>query len=158
MSSKIYCLDTSALIQPWNTYYSVDICPEYWQVLEDLAKKGVVFCTQEVKREIEKQDDGLHAWASERPFLFREISEDVQVNLRKILSTHKELIDDKKERSMADAWVIAHAMAEKAVVVTKEGFAPRKIKIPDVCNAYNIPCIDDVQFVREIGLKLSARL
>ncbi|MBN2269795.1 MAG: DUF4411 family protein [Sedimentisphaerales bacterium] len=158
MSKKIYCLDTSALIQPWNTYYSVDICPEYWQVLEDLANKGVVFCTQEVKREIEKQDDGLHAWAKERPFLFREISEQVQVNLRNILSTHKELIDDKKDRSMADAWVVAHAMAEKAVVVTKEGFAPRKIKIPDVCHAYNIPCIDDIQFVREIGLKLSARL
>jgi len=158
MGTRIYCFDTSALIQPWNSYYSPDICPQYWEVLEKLAAKGVVFCTQEVKREIQKQDDPLHAWVRERPFLFREITEQVQANLKKVLRTHRELVDDKKERSMADAWVVAHAMAEKAVVVTKEGFAPRRIKIPDVCQAYGIGCIDDVAFVREIRLKMSARL
>lgn len=70
MSGRIYCLDTSALIQPWNSYYSTDICPEYWQVWEDLARKGVVFCTREVKREIQKQDDALHAWVRHARFFF----------------------------------------------------------------------------------------
>lgn len=86
------------------------------------------------------------------------MTEKVQVNLRQILSTHRELVDDKKDRSMADAWVVAHAMTERAIVVTKEGFAPRKIKIPDVCKAYDVRCIDDIEFVREIGLRFSAKL
>lgn len=59
---------------------------------------------------------------------------------------------------MADAWVIAHAMAEGATVVTKEGFAPRRVKIPDVCNALGVRCVDDFTFLREVGVRFSARL
>ena len=158
MSAQIYCLDTSALIQPWHNYYSMDLCPQYWDVLESLAGKGTVFCTMAVKEEIEEKDDDLHLWIQQRPFLFREVTTQVQANLRRILRTHHELVDDKKDRSRADAWVAAHAMAEGAVVVTKEGFAPRKIKIPDVCRDYSIPCIDDIAFVRAIGVRFSATL
>ena len=123
-----------------------------------MAAKDIVFCTYAVRREIEKKDDKLWAWAKERPYLFRDVTEQVQRNLKKILGTHKDLVKEGKDRSMADAWVIAHAMAEGAVVVTKEGFAPRKVKIPDVCKAYDVPCIDDIEFVRQIGLKFSAKL
>ena len=158
MTRKTYCFDTSALIQPWNTYYAMEFFADFWDVIESLAKQGIVFCTDEVRREIEKKDDSLHAWVKERPFLFREPTEEVQENLRRILTSHNELAKEGKDRSRADPWVIAHAMAERATVVTKEGFAPRRTKIPDVCQVYNVPCIDDTQFVREIGLKISAKL
>jgi hypothetical protein len=59
---------------------------------------------------------------------------------------------------MADPWVIAHAQAENAVVVTKESRAPKKIKIPDVCMAFNIPWMNDFEFLSEIGVKFSAKL
>ena len=158
MADNVYSLDTSALIQPWNTYYSMELCPGYWDVLDGLARKGVVFCTRDVRREIEKQDDRLFAWVKARPFLFREATEEVQRNLRRILASHPELVDSKRDRSMADPWVIAHAMAEKAIVVTKEGFAPRKVKIPDVCRAVGVVCIDDFEFLHRIGLRFSAKL
>lgn len=158
MGSNRYCLDTSALIQPWNTYYSMELCPEYWDVLDDLARRGVVFCTQDVKREIKKGDDELFAWVKQRPFLFQEVTAGVQQNLRSILQEHRDLVDTKRDRSMADAWVIAHAMAEGATVVTKEGFAPRRVKIPDVCNALGVRCVDDFIFLREVGVRFSARL
>jgi len=92
----------------------------------------------------------------QRPFLFREVTEEVQHNLRRILQAHPELVDTKRDRSMADPWVIAHAMAEGAVVVTKEQFAPRRIKIPDVCQAFGVRCMDDFQFLREVGVRFSA--
>ena len=158
MAKTLYCLDTSALIQPWNTYYAMDLCPDYWAVIDKLAADGVFFCTMEVKREIKKKDDGLSAWVEARPHIFREITEDVQRNLRRILATHKELVKAGKDRSMADAWVVAHAITENATVVTKEGFAPRKIKIPDVCGHYSVRCIDDVEFVRETGVRFSAKV
>ena len=158
MSGMKYCLDTSALMEPWNKYYSMDLCPQYWDVLNDLGEKGIVFCTHDVKREIEKKDDDLFAWIKDRPFLFREVTEQVQENLRGILASHSRLVNTAKERSMADPWVIAHAMAENATVVTKEGFAPRKIKIPDVCMALKVPCIDDFEFLRRVGVRFSATL
>lgn len=63
--SKIYCLDTNVLIEPWNKYYSMDLCPEYWDVIDDLASKGIVFCTKLVRKEIENIDDKLNLWVKD---------------------------------------------------------------------------------------------
>ncbi len=65
--SHIYCLDTNVFIEPWNKYYSMSLCPDYWELIDSLAKEGVLFCTEEVCREIEKVDDGLNDWVHARP-------------------------------------------------------------------------------------------
>ena len=156
-----YCLDTNVLIQAWNSYYSMELCPEYWEILDDLAQKGAVFCTQEVKREIDKIDDELKEWIKHRPYLFREIDEEVQHHLRDVLAKFQRLVDTAKDRSMADPWVIAHSLAENATVVTKEMPTPagsKRITIPNVCREFDVRCINDFQFVTEIGIRFSARL
>lgn len=156
--NRTYCLDTNVLIEPWNKYYSMELCPEYWDIIENLAKNQVVFCTFEVRREIEKVDDELFKWVGSRPYLFRDETPQVQHYLRQILAKFLRLVDTRKDRSMADPWVIAHAQAENAVVVTKESRAPKKIKIPDVCMAFNIPWMNDFEFLSEIGVKFSAKI
>ena len=155
-----YCLDTNVLIQAWNTYYSMDLAPKYWDILDGMAKKGSVFCTHEVRREIEKVDDGLTKWIKGRDHLFRDITEDVQQHVRDVLKAFPRLVDTTKDRSMADPWVIAHALAEGATVVTKEMVTPpgsKRIKIPDVCDVFKVRCINDFDFVREVGITFSAR-
>ena len=154
---KKYCLDTNVFIEAWNKYYSMELSPGYWDVLDDLAQKGIIFCTQEVKFEIEKVDDKLTKWIKNRNYFFKDITEDVQVHLRKVLR-FKRLVDSSKTRSVADPWVIAHAMAENAVVVTKEEPTPilaKKIKIPDVCKKLGIECINDFQFLNKIGVQFN---
>ena len=156
-----YCLDTGVFIEGWNRYYSIDLCPQYWQVLDDLAKQGIIFSPVEVKREIFKTDDGLAEWIKHRDYIFKEITTEVQENLRNIMANHERLIDSIKQRSIADPWVIAHAMAEKATVVTKEtpaGPLSKRIKIPDVCNALGVSWMNDFQFLREVGITFSAQL
>jgi len=158
---RCYCLDTNVLIQPWNKHYSMDLCPEYWEIIESLAREGTVFCTHEVRREIEKMDDGLKAWIKARPFLIREVNDSVQVYLRRILARFDRLVDTIKDRSMADPWVIAHAWEAGAVVVTKEIATPpgaRKIRIPDVCDQLGLPWMNEFEFLRAIGVKFSAKL
>lgn len=158
---RIYCLDSNALIEPWNKYYTVERCPEYWDIIDQLAQQGTVFCALEVKHEIEKSDDGLKKWIHDKPYLFREETPEVNANIRLVLAKFPELIDSSKNRSMADPWVIAHAMSDKAIVVTKElpnGSASKKIKIPDVCNAFGVEWMNDFDFVDEIGIKFSASL
>ena len=71
-----------------------------------------------------------------------------------ILGTHPNLVDNIHYRSLADPWVIAFAMANNAVVVTKEypvGNGSKKIRIPDVCEYYKIPWMDDFTFLPDIG-------
>jgi len=69
---------------------------------------------------------------------------------------HQRLVDNTKGRSAADPWVIAHALTENATVVTKENkvsdITSQRIRIPNVCEKMNIRCIDDFQFIREVGI------
>ena len=158
---KRYCLDTGVFVQGWNHYYSMDICPEYWEVLDSLAKKDIIFSPIEVRYEIEKIDDGLNKWIHDKPYLFKDITTDVQENLRQIMASHGRLVDSIKQRSVADPWVIAFAMSENAIVVTKEfpsGIDTRRIKIPDVCNALKVPWMNDFDFAKEVGIRFRVRL
>lgn len=153
---KKYSFDTNALIEPWNKYYTLKIVSDYWDILDNLAKEKIIFCSIQVKYEIDKIDDKLKKWVSNRPYLFREVTDEVNQHLRDILASHPELVDSKRGRSLADPWVIAHALAENAVVVTKEGLAPKKVHIPDVCRDLGVQCISDHDFVNEIGIEMSA--
>ena len=52
----------------------------------------------------------------------------------------------------ADGWLIAHASAKRYVVVTEEHYDPfekKKIKIPNVCRAANVPCINTFKMLHE---------
>lgn len=158
---KRYCVDTSVFIESWTKYYSIELCPSYWEVIDQLAKEGRVFSPIEVRRELEKIEDDLFKWAKSRSSsLFADITEDVQLAMRDVIAQFPRLVDSTKQRSIADPWVIAHAQIEKATVVTKEQVASsnKRIKIPDVCQALNIPCIDDFEFYREVGIRFEARL
>ncbi len=160
MKKQKYCLDTNVLIQAWNTYYSMKLAPNYWDILDEMAQNETVFCTHEVKREIEKVDDELNEWTKARDYLFRDITEDVQQHVRDVLKAFPRLVDTTKDRSMADPWVIAHALAENATVVTKEMITPagsKRIKIPDVCNTFSVRCVNDFEFVREVGITFTAK-
>lgn len=157
--SCIYCLDTNVLIEPWNKYYSMALCSDYWELLDELARSGIVFCTEEVRREVEKIDDGLKEWVLNRPHIIREITPQVQENIRNILGRFPRLIQHTKDRSMADPWVIAHAMDTQAIVVTKElnkGPQTQKVSIPDVCDGFGVPWMNDFEFLSAIGVKFSA--
>ena len=156
-----YCLDINVFIEGWNKYYSMSLCPSYWEIIDDLGEHGRVFSPIEVRREILQHDDGLANWIRDRNHLFRDISDNVQNTLRDIMRDFPRLVDNTRQRSIADPWVIAHAISENATVVTKEipvGVASRRIKIPDVCNSLGVPWIDDFMFAEEIGIQFQAQI
>jgi hypothetical protein len=62
---------------------------------------------------------------------------------------------------LADPWVIAHAMKEKAIVVTKESkvtTSTDKIKIPNVCENMGVECINDFRFIEEMNIKFFCKM
>ncbi len=103
----------------------------------------------------------MKEWIKDKPYLFKEITIEVQEHLRRIMANHGRLVDSIKQRSIADPWVIAFAITENAVVVTKQtpaGSISRRIKIPDVCIALNIPWINDFEFAKEVGIRFTVQL
>jgi len=167
MSTKAnkYCLDANVLIQAWQKYYNPKFCPDYWKILVELGKNGRIFIPELVYEEIVRTEDDLSKWLKVSKIPINKISEPVTICLQKIYEadpTHKNLVDNTKARSLADPWVIAHALHENASVVTKEekvtALNSNRIKIPNVCDNMGIRWINDFQFIDELDIKFQCSL
>lgn len=118
-----------------------------------------------VHEEIIRTDDDLSEWLTKSRIRVREIDERVTQCLQDIYSKnplHKLLVDNTRYRSLADPWVIAHAINEKAVVVTKEekitALNSSKIKIPNVCDNMGVRWINDFQLIEKLGIRFTCKL
>jgi len=165
MQAKKYCLDANVLIQAWQKYYSPKICPDYWGVLDDLGMKDIIFLPQMVYEEITRTDDDLTKWLKSSNIPKYKIDEPVTECLKKIYEkdpVHKFLVDNTKQRSLADPWVVAHALKEGAVLITKEekvtAINTTRIKIPNVCENMGVPWMNDFQFIEELNIQFSCRI
>jgi predicted nucleic acid-binding protein len=160
-----YCLDANVLIQAWQKYYNPEFCPDYWKILVELGKNRRIFIPELVYDEIVRTEDDLSKWLKGSKIPINKISEPVTICLQKIYAadpTHKNLVDNTKARSLADPWVIAHALHENACVVTKEekvtALNSNRIKIPNVCGNMGIRWINDFQFINELDIKFQCSL
>jgi predicted nucleic acid-binding protein len=162
--AKIYCLDANVLIQAWQKYYSPKFCPDYWEILNELGKEERIFIPEMVKEEITRTEDDLSKWLKKSKISIHKMSAEVidaWQTMLKANPTHKLLVDNIKNRSLADPWVIAHALNQKATVVTKEekvtALNSSRIKIPNVCDNMNVRWINDFQFIEELGIQFNCK-
>ena len=160
-----YCLDTNVLIQAWQKYYSPKICPSYWDVLNSLGLENRIFIPKEVFEEIIRTEDELAEWLKGSKIPVYNLNESVTKCLSNIFAAnpaHRLLVDNVKQRSLADPWVIACAMSEDACVVTKEEKVTAansdRIKIPNLCENMNVRCINDFQFIEEINIRFTCQM
>ena len=164
MANK-YCLDANVLIQAWQKYYNPKFCAEYWNILIELGKENKIFIPELVFEEITRTEDDLSKWLKGSEIPIKKITEEVTVCLQEIYlhnPIHKNLVDNTKARSLADPWVIAHAINENATVVTKEekvtALSSIRIKIPNVCDNMGIRWINDFDFIDELKIKFSCKI
>lgn len=163
--NKLYCLDSNFFIEAWNKYYSPDFCEDFWKILNEVGSSGTFYIPSQVKEEIFRVDDELKKWLATSKIVVKEVDENVADCLKSIYAKdekHIQLVDSVKGRSLADPWIIAHAINDNAVVVRKEEKitdpSSGKIKIPNVCENMGVKWITDFNFIREIGIKFSCRL
>lgn len=129
----------------------IDIFPSLWNKIGDLMSDGTIISSQEVYDEIMIGGDDLEKWAKARKVYFLPSDVSVQHEVRTILSTHRGLVEGGSKKNSADPFVVALAKQQQCKVVTEE-VRTRNVKapkIPDVCDAYQIKCVDFVGFARE---------
>lgn len=159
-----YCLDANVLINAWNQYYSKTISSGYWEILGRLGHRGRIFLPEYVKAEIVRTDDTLADWLLGSGIPIYSIDSRVMEIVSAIYAAdprHALLVDNTKGRSLADPWVIAHAIAENACVVTKENkvtSSDKRVKIPNVCEKMGVRCINDFEMIRELGIRFSCAM
>jgi hypothetical protein len=164
-----YLFDSNVFIQSKNTHYSFDIAPSFWSKLNSFANDGAFAIIDKVYDELTRgkdNPDDLCSWIMEA--YKGEVLPTTKD--KKVLSKYKDIQDSIKDNSQysqsakdefatyenADAWIIAYATVYNYKVVTFEKYEPnsKQIKIPNVCEKFNVECIDLFDFMRNVQLSL----
>ncbi len=167
-----YLIDADVLIEAKDRHYGFDFCPGFWDWLVQEQAAGNVFSVEKVREELTAGNDDLSAWAQAQGAGFflaptaattdslatvATIANGMQVNgqnyLRAALSVFL---------ASGDYYLIAHAHAHGYTVVTHEigsgpGHMPslKRLKIPDVCLAAGVACLDPFRMLRQGGAVLT---
>lgn len=151
----VYLLDANVFIQAKNLHYAFDFCPAFWDWLARANPAGRVASVEKVGEELRKGDDDLATWARLRgDDFFRRPDDAVVPALRAVskwaVGAGYESAAVARFLRSADYWLVAHALARGCVVVTHEVSAdtPRKIKIPNACDALGPRCMNPYEMLR----------
>jgi Domain of unknown function (DUF4411) len=154
-----FWLDADVLIQA-NRFYPSDIFPDFWTLLINQNPLQTIKSPHEVLGELTGYGDELTDWAKDQrnASFFIEPDGSVQATFTKIadhvndyylMPQAKEFLDG------ADPWVIAHAKCDLGTVVTwerKGGAGSKKVKIPNICDVFEVEWINPRQMFRELGV------
>jgi hypothetical protein len=161
---SVYVLDADVFMTAARSYYAFDVAPAFWECLVRQASNGRLMSIDRVKDEIQRGKDDLVEWANGtfHPWFASTVQDDVIAVYREIMTwvqEQRQFFDYAKEEFArgADGWLVAYAKAKGCVVVTNETFQPsirRKVKIPNVCQAFGIPCINTFEMLRAVGIRL----
>ena len=153
-----YLLDSNTYIQAKNFYYGMDICPAYWDWLDQQFQLGTVASVDMIGKELIDGNDELAQWAKDRPEHFIK-NDDVETQavftkIVKVVVTGDYNPGNRDNfLAKADPWIIAKAKTIGATVVTHESMlAPstKKVKVPNICHLFDVPCLSTFQFLREL--------
>ena len=156
-----YWLDSNVFIEGRKGPYGFDIAPRFWSVIDEMVAVGRVSSSTLVYDELTDVQDDLAAWARARRTagLFTQPNIPVQEAFREVIEYVAQRFPDNQARrrflDRADPWVIAHAIAKGGAVVSLEGRDPdnsQKVKIPNVCGHFHVPCDNTYQMLRDLGV------
>jgi hypothetical protein len=166
----IYNIDTSTLIY-LEKYYPRSHFELIWKNLERIFKEGKIYVTDNVWKEIQDfndKDDPLVLWMKDRKDISVKSIKDIHtIKAAEIIKNNPEIVKDNISvgsavKENADPYIIAHSFIEGTTVLTGEknyeniAVSPkkRKIRIPHICEKYNVPCVSLQQADQEAIIPL----
>lgn len=159
----MYVLDTNVFIDAANTYYAFDLAPGYWDFLVHLFDSHHAVSIKSVYDEIDSASDGdpLKVWAKLNRKHFVDLDPHVVGCYQRVMSWARAqnytASAISEFQSVADSWIVAYALANDWVVVTREKSAPaskKRIKIPDVCVGVEVTYASPFEMLRSERMRL----
>jgi hypothetical protein len=154
-----YILDASVFIEAHRRYYTLDLCPGFWDSIDYYGAQGTLASIDRVRDEI-KEGDRLDQWKSKTPahFFLSTDTRDVVTAYREVIKWaqgENRLLDAAKTvfAGDTDAWLVAYTKARSLTMVTEEVPAPNSkasVKIPDACRAFHIPFMNTFDMLRTL--------
>lgn len=161
-----FIVDSNFFIQAHRSIYPLDVVQSFWTKIKSLADNGIILSIDKVKREIydnSSHEDELKIWCETN------LPDDFFVNTDSVLQNYiaivnwtnsmshhykNRAIQEFLETDLADPWLVAFAMSNNWTIVTYEKSEPNRqnrIKIPEVCNQFNVRHINTIEMLRELN-------
>ncbi len=160
-----YVLDANVFIEAARRYYAFDLAPRFWESLVYHAGIRRIWTIDWVRRELERGKDELAAWVKND--FDHAIATTDEVDVIQAFSQVMTWVQGQSQFSdpakaefakSADGWLVAFAAVKGYVVVTQEVAAPdskRRVPIPNVCQAFNVPFVNTYEMLRELGVRFA---
>ena len=157
-----FVLDANVFISANNMYYAPDLCAEFWRRLADCNEEGTVLSIDRVYDELARHEDPLSTWSGENRSMFVSIRndrvEEKYADMAEWVRRGQYRAEALEEfSSAADGWLAAFASVTGSTLVTHEQSAPgsrNRVKLPDVCEAFDIPYVNTFDMLRRLGIQL----
>lgn len=161
-----FIVDSNFFIQAHRSIYPLDVVQSFWLKIKTLSENGIIVSIDKVKKEIfdnSAHEDELKKWCdSNLPNDFFIDTDTVLQNYISIVNWVNSMshhytdsaIQEFLETDLADPWLVACAMSYNWTIVTYEKSEPNrknKIKIPEVCNQFNVRYINTIEMLRELN-------
>lgn len=164
-----FILDANVLIEAHRRYYAFDLAGTFWDALVTWGGQKILGVPQAVYEEIANEKDELASWLRKhRAVLIIRPDHSVFSSAKEIA----QFIQSRYEPSIsqlfldsADLWVVAHAKALSATVVTLEAprqeiptrktgrIGGRKISLANVCRHFHINHINTFDMLRQLQFR-----
>lgn len=166
-----FLIDANSFITPHLTYYPFDFAPSFWSQMEERISDGSIVILDMVKDEILHGNDSLCEWMTSlniRTYVDHRMP-DILRNYGKVLQyvqNHpcykQSALQEWSKASVADAWIIATAIAcgytivtfEKAVGNLSERNPSKNAKIPNVASEFGVSVVSLYDMMRTLGFHL----
>jgi hypothetical protein len=161
-----YLLDANVFIEAKNRYYSFDICPGFWEWMDQAAPAGTSHSITKVYDELVAGNDGLAKWIkSRKDGRFLDVSDPpTQQAFAKVAQTVQRgpYTPEAKRKflSGADPWLVAKAMTISAVIVTHERADPksiRRVPLPNICSNFCVSHTDTFRHLQKLSVCFDLR-
>jgi hypothetical protein len=170
-NNERFIIDSNVLITPFKFYYSFEIAPQFWDTIAKHITLKNITILDKVFDEISSKDDPLGQWINSIDGLEQINYRDSEIigNYGKIMNYIKTggfyssiAFNAWAQGNKADPWIIAAAMAYNYTVITFETFnqglnvnQPSKVvKIPNVCQQFDIDCKDLFYMMHKLSIRL----
>lgn len=163
----LFIVDTNFFIQSHRITYPLDVAEGFWKKAIKIANENKVISIDKVKNEIYNNDDELKKWIEDnlpKEFFKTTDTQEVLSNYAKVVNWANsknnfylpKAITEFLNYDNADAWLAAYALSltENCCIITQEKSEPNrksKIKLPEVCHAFNIKYKNIIEMFRELG-------
>lgn len=154
-----YLLDSNTFIEAKNRYYSMTICPGYWDWILTSNEQHGVASIEFVKDELVRGNDDLAEWAKNHCRIFHaQDDEHTQAAFSTVVECVMRLENMRPGAqedflSGADPWLIAKAMVTGATIVTHEILNTsirKKVLIPNICQMFSVNCINTFELLHTL--------